>query len=92
MNSRRRSRREAAPVTQAEIDLLLRFEELIEQRWRFYDKLADGILRRLLNGAAVEPGQHSASVRRIAAGGQRGAWLVLNRRRALLAMSLVRSR
>lgn len=55
-------------ITQEEIQLLLGFEHLVRERWTFYEREARSVLRRLLAGAAVEPGAHSAHVRRAGRG------------------------
>ena len=77
------------PITQSEIDILFAMEDLIRQRWRIYDKVARGVLSRLLAGAKVESGPRTAGIRRVKVGGQDGSWLLIDGRRCLPAMGLI---
>jgi hypothetical protein len=79
-------KRRPGPVSQAEIEILIGIEEWIRQRWRIHNKLARQMLPQILAGAPIEKGQHTVGFRRIATGGQHGAWLTINGRRALPAM------
>jgi len=80
------------PVSQKEIRILLGLEQLIRQRWDLYDQEAKSVLSRILAGAEVEEGPHSAAVRRTTRRGRRVISLSLDRRTALPPMPAVLKR
>ena len=59
-------------ITQEEIDLLIAFENLIQQRMQIYQRLYTGALDRLRAGIPVERGEHTLRL------GEGGWYLIID--------------
>jgi hypothetical protein len=55
-------------ISQREIDIVIAFEGLTRQRWEFHEEEARKIARQLADGVSVEPGPHTARLRKNARG------------------------